>query len=159
AIDAVRDEAWPLVRDADEMHDALLTLACIADSEAHEREGWPDRLAELAQRPRATKLGAPGGVALWVPVERLACVCGLHPDARIAPALKVPAACAQPWEADAALVDVIRARLTGFGPLALDAIATPLGLPPASIATALAALEREGYVMRGRFTPGTTTDE
>ncbi|WP_338156501.1 Lhr family helicase [Burkholderia stabilis] len=71
----------------------------------------------------------------------------------------VPAACAQPWEADAALVDVIRARLTGFGPLALDAIAQPLGLPPASIATALAALEREGYVMRGRFTPGATTDE
>ena len=39
AIDAVRDEAWPLVRDADEMHDALLTLACIADSEARQRDG------------------------------------------------------------------------------------------------------------------------
>ncbi|MBN3800542.1 DEAD/DEAH box helicase, partial [Burkholderia sp. Ac-20392] len=159
AIDAVRDEAWPLVRDADEMHDALLTLACIADGEARKHEGWLDRLAELAERRRATKLAAPGGAALWVPVERLVCVRALHPDARITPALKVPAACAQPWEADAALVDVIRARLTGFGPLALDSIATPLGLPPASIATALAALEREGYVMRGRFTPGTTTDE
>ncbi|MCA7975596.1 DEAD/DEAH box helicase [Burkholderia cepacia] len=159
AIDAVRDEAWPLVRDADEMHDALLTLACIADSEAHAHEGWPDRLAELAERRRATKLVTPGGGALWVPVERLVCLRALHPDARIAPTLKVPAACAQPWEADAALVDVIRARLTGFGPLGLDAIATPLGLPPASVATALAALEREGYVMRGRFTPGTTTDE
>ncbi len=159
AIDAVRDEAWPLVRDADEMHDALLTLACIADSEAREHEGWPDRLAELAERRRATKLVAPGGAALWVPVERLVCVRALHPDARIAPALKEPAACAQPWEPDAALVDVIRARLTGFGPLSLDAIATPLGLPPASVATALAALEREGYVMRGRFTPGAATDE
>ncbi|RAF16856.1 hypothetical protein DN545_32785, partial [Burkholderia multivorans] len=63
--------------------------------------------------------------------------------------------CAQPWEADAACVELIRARLTGFGPLPLDAIARPLGLPPA----AAAALEREGYVMRGRFTPGTTVDE
>ncbi|WP_175796989.1 DEAD/DEAH box helicase [Burkholderia ambifaria] len=159
AIDAVRDEAWPLVRDADEMHDALLTLACVADSEAHAHDGWPERLAELAERRRATKLVTPDGAALWVPVERLVCMRALHPDARVAPALKVPAACAQPWDADAALVDVIRARLTGFGPLTLDTIAQPLGLPPATIATALAALEREGYVMRGRFTPGATTDE
>ncbi|MDR8728935.1 DEAD/DEAH box helicase [Burkholderia pseudomultivorans] len=159
AIDAVRDEAWPLVRDADEMHDALLTLACIADDEAQAHEGWPARLAELAERRRATKLATPDGAALWVPVERLVCLRALHPDARVAPALKIPAACAEPWEADAALVDVIRARLTGFGPLPLDAIAKPLGLPPAAVATALAALEREGYVMRGRFTPGTTSDE
>ncbi|MCA8091268.1 DEAD/DEAH box helicase [Burkholderia anthina] len=159
AIDAVRDEAWPLVRDADEMHDALLTLACVADREAHAHAGWPERLAELAGRRRATKLVTPDGAALWVPVERLVCLRALHPDARPAPVLKVPAACAQPWEADAALVDVIRARLTGFGPLTLDAIAQPLGLPPSAIATALAALEREGYVMRGRFTPGATVDE
>ncbi|MET3821042.1 ATP-dependent Lhr-like helicase [Burkholderia sp. PvR073] len=159
AIDAVRDEAWPLVRDADEMHDALLTLACVADSEAQAHDGWPERLAELAERRRATNLVTPDGVALWVPVERLVCIRALHPAARVAPALKVPATCAQPWDADAALVDVIRARLTGFGPLTLDAIAQPLGLPPATIATALAALEREGYVMRGRFTPGATTDE
>lgn len=94
-----------------------------------------------------------------MPVERLVCMRALHPDARFSPALKVPAACAQPWEADAALVDVIRARLTGFGPLTVGAIAEPLGLPPASVETALAALEREGYVMRGRFTPGATNDE
>ncbi|KAB0643724.1 DEAD/DEAH box helicase [Burkholderia latens] len=159
AIDAVRDEAWPLVRDADEMHDALLTLACIADNEAHEHEGWPEWLAQLAQRRRATRLVTPDGAALWVPVERLLCMRALHPDARVAPVLKVPPACAQPWEPDAALVDVIRARLTGFGPLTADAIARPLGLPPAATAAALAALEREGYVMRGRFTPGATTDE
>ncbi|RQR63804.1 ATP-dependent DNA helicase [Burkholderia sp. Bp9125] len=154
AIAAVRDEAWPLVRDADEMHEALLTLACIADDEAQAHDGWPAWLADLAARRRATKLVTPGGAALWVPVERLVCVRALHPDARCAPALKVPAACAAPWDADAARVDVIRARLTGFGPLALDAIAKPLGLPAASVIAALAALEQEGYVMRGRFTPG-----
>ncbi|QTO46253.1 DEAD/DEAH box helicase [Burkholderia latens] len=159
AIDAVRDEAWPLVRDADEMHDALLTLACVADNEAHAHDGWLAWLAQLAERRRATQLVTTDGAALWVPVERLVCVQALHPDARLAPALKVPPACAQPWEPDAALVDVIRARLTGFGPLTVDAIAEPLGIAPAAIATALAALEREGYVMRGRFTPGATTDE
>ncbi|HDR9052256.1 TPA: ATP-dependent DNA helicase, partial [Burkholderia vietnamiensis] len=159
AIAAVRDEAWPLARDAHEMHDALLTLACVADSEANAHDGWPAWLAALAEHRRATRCVTPDGQVLWVPVERLVCMRALHPDARFSPALKVPAACAQPWEADAALVDVIRARLTGFGPLTVGAIAEPLGLPPASVETALAALEREGYVMRGRFTPGATNDE
>ncbi|HDR9224747.1 TPA: ATP-dependent DNA helicase, partial [Burkholderia vietnamiensis] len=159
AIAAVRDEAWPLARDAHEMHDALLTLACVADSEANAHDGWPAWLAALAEHRRATRCVTPDGHVLWVPVERLVCMRALHPDARFSPALKVPAACAQPWEADAALVDVIRARLTGFGPLTVGAIAEPLGLPPASVETALAALEREGYVMRGRFTPGATNDE
>ncbi len=159
AIAAVRDEAWPLVRDTDEMHEALATLACIAEDEANAREGWPAWLAELAERRRATRLTIAKGKRLWVPVERLVCVSALHPDARRTPALKVPAACAAPWEADAALVDVIRARLTGFGPLTIDAIARPLGVPAERVAIALAALEREGYVMRGRFTPGATDDE
>lgn len=130
AIAAVRDEAWPLARDAHEMHDALLTLACVADSEANAHDGWPAWLAALAEHRRATRCVTPDGQVLWVPVERLVCMRALHPDARFSPALKVPAACAQPWEADAALVDVIRARLTGFGPLTVGAIAEPLGLPP-----------------------------
>src|SRR5205807_8296332 len=34
-----------------------------------------------------------------------------------------------------------------------------LGLDPMSIATGLAALEAEGFALRGRFTPATTADE
>lgn len=159
AIEAVRDEAWPLVRDADEMYDALLTLACVSDAEARAHEGWPAWLAELAKRGRATRMTVPGGATLWVPVERVVCLQALHPDAQFAPKLKVPDACAAPWEADAALVDVIRARLTGFGPLPVEAIAQPLGVSEGAAAAALAALEHEGYVMRGRFTPGGDVEE
>jgi len=159
AIEAVRDEAWPLVRDADEMYDALLTLACVSEEEAGAHAGWPAWLAELAARGRATRMTAPGGVALWVPVERLMCMRALRPDAHCEPALDIPAACAAPWEAGAALIDVIRARLTGFGPLSVEAIAQPLGVSRAAASTALAALEHEGYVMRGRFTPGTDIEE
>jgi ATP-dependent Lhr-like helicase len=98
AIAAVRDEAWPLARDAHEMHDALLTLACVADSEANAHDGWPAWLAALAEHRRATRCVTPDGHVLWVPVERLVCMRALHPDARFSPALKVPAACAQPWK-------------------------------------------------------------
>jgi ATP-dependent Lhr-like helicase len=40
-----------------------------------------------------------------------------------------------------------------------SALAAPLGLEPGEIATALAALQAEGFVMRGRFTPGAAADE
>jgi len=57
------------------------------------------------------------------------------------------------------LVELIRARLTGFGPLPVSLIARPLALPASAVAQALIRLESEGYVLRGRFTPGASEDE
>src|SRR5690606_30959264 len=47
AIEAVREQAWPDVRNADEMHEALVGLACVNDSEAAANDGWPGWLREL----------------------------------------------------------------------------------------------------------------
>jgi hypothetical protein len=58
------------------------------------------------------------------------------------------------WTEDDALVDIVRARLSGFGPLPAPVIARALAVPVSSVALALTRLEAEGYVMRGRFTPG-----
>ncbi|AJX35633.1 DEAD/DEAH box helicase [Burkholderia oklahomensis] len=156
AIDAVRDEAWPLVRDDDEMHDALVGLACVSDGEIDANDGWRACAERLAARKRAARLALADGRGLWLPAERVACMRALYGgDA----ALEPPPGFDAPWAPDAALVDVIRARLTGFGPLTADALAAPLALPASSVAIALAALEREGYAMRGRFTPGARDDE
>lgn len=176
AIDAVREQAWPLVRDDDEMHDALIGLACISDDEARANDGWLACLERLAAGGRATRImltdsPEPAGIpvdprhasarhrSLWIPVERIACMRALYGDAPAAPPLSPPPGFDARWESDAALVDVIRARLTGFGPQTVPAIAAPLALPHAALTRALAALEREGYVMRGRFTPGARNDE
>jgi ATP-dependent Lhr-like helicase len=43
--------------------------------------------------------------------------------------------------------------------LPLQAIAEPLGLPATQVTQALARLEREGYVLRGQFTPGAAQEE
>ncbi len=56
AIDAVRDEAWPEVRSADEMHEALMALGVVTDAEVARGEGWSAWLAALAQGRRATRL-------------------------------------------------------------------------------------------------------
>ncbi len=55
AIDAVREEAWPEVRNADEMHEALMGLGVVTSGEA-DRNGWVEWLHRLAKDHRATRL-------------------------------------------------------------------------------------------------------
>jgi ATP-dependent Lhr-like helicase len=162
AIDAVAQEAWPRVRNSDEMHEALVARACITHAEALANEGWHDWLAQLAAGGRATFLHR-DGAGFWVALERLACVQAAYPDAIATPALVIPERFTgngdEAWTRDAALVEILRARLAGFGPLPVDAIAAALALPESTVTIALAQLEAEGYVMRGRFTPGASTEE
>ncbi|MFX1739154.1 DEAD/DEAH box helicase [Paraburkholderia sp. A1RI_3L] len=159
AIESVAAEAWPLVRNADEMHEALMGLACINEREAEKSDGWPACLAALAQAGRATRMKVALGDALWVPVERLTCLEALYPQAPCEPALRPPVGHDAPWHEEDALVEVIRARLTGFAPQPVPVIARSLALPASAVALALTKLEAEGYVMRGRFTPGAADDE
>jgi ATP-dependent Lhr-like helicase len=159
AIESVRDEAWPQARNTDEMHEALTGLACITEAEARRREGWPAWLAALAESGRATRLRIADGDAVWLPVERLTCFESLYPGASFAPLLAAPKGYTESWTAEDALLDVLRARLTGFGPLPVSAIAGALHLPAASVEQSLMRLEAEGYVMRGRFTPQAGEEE
>ncbi len=52
---------------------------------------------------------------------------------------------------DEALIEIVRGRLEGLGPVTASAIADSLALPVSRINIALAALEAEGFAMRGRF--------
>ncbi|AIP37890.1 DEAD/H associated family protein [Paraburkholderia xenovorans LB400] len=159
AIESVRDDAWPQARNADEMHEALTGLACITDTEARHHEGWPAWLASLAESGRATRLQIADDAGVWLPIERLTCFESLYPEARFSPPLAAPKGYTDSWNADDALLDVLRARLTGFGPLPASAIAAALKLPAASVEQSLMRLEAEGYVMRGRFTPQAAEEE
>ncbi|TWI69781.1 ATP-dependent Lhr-like helicase [Pseudoduganella lurida] len=162
AIEAVADEAWPGVRNADEMHEALVGLACITRAEADTDDGWNTWLAALAGSGRATRLQG-GGADFWVALERLAMVQAAYPKAVATPALAIPETLAmngdEAWTRDAALVELLRARLSGFGPQPLATIASSLALPESTVTIALTSLESEGYVMRGRFTPGVADEE
>jgi ATP-dependent Lhr-like helicase len=71
----------------------------------------------------------------------------------MAPSITVPATYARDWSREEAALAVVRARLTGLGPVTADALAKQLGLPKSDVDMALLALESEGFVMRGRFTP------
>jgi len=159
AIQAVRDEAWPTPSGIDEMHEALMSLACITDAEAQANPHWLDWLNALADSGRASLLRINARQSLWLALERLTCFKSIYPQARLLPALQALPGFDEVWEPDEAMLEVIRARLSAFGPLPLDAIAEPLGLTVNQVTQALAQLEREGYVLRGRFTPGASVEQ
>ncbi len=153
AIAAVRAEAWPEARNADEMHEALIGLGAIGVDEARANADWPKLLAELAADGRATRMDR-GTAALWIAAERLPQLRAVHPDAAVAPAIEAPEEfAAVAWTPEDALVDLVRARLTGLGPATAAVLATSFALPQSGIDAALLRLEGEGYVMRGHFDP------
>ncbi|HEX6614108.1 MAG TPA: ATP-dependent DNA helicase, partial [Rhodanobacteraceae bacterium] len=156
AIAAVREEAWPQPRDADEMHEALLALGAINGDEAARNAGWIEPLQGLARAGRATLLDS----RLWVATESLPMWRAVHADARVEPAVEPPAEfAAKPWTREQALAEIVRARLGCLGPVQASAIADTFAVPQPDIELALGALEREGFVMRGRFTPNASLEE
>ena len=159
AITAVRDEAWPTPTSVDEMHEALMSLACITETEAQANPDWLDWLNALADSGRASRLQINAVQSLWLALERLTCLRAIYPQAIWVPPLAALPGFDETWEPDEAVLELIRARLSAFGPLPLKAIAGPLGLPAAQVTQALAQLEREGYVLRGQFTPGAPDEQ
>ncbi len=91
---------------------------------------------------------------MWVTAERLPLFTALFPDGVCEPPLVTPAAHAQPIEPQAALIEVVRGRLQGSGPVTTLALAQAIGLPLTRIEAALAALQAEGFAMRGAFSAG-----
>ena len=159
AIARVREEAWPDAGNADELHDALVWLGFATAAEAEEAAGWPEWLAALARQNRVARLHLPQAT-LWIAAERLTQFRSLWPGARPEPAIAAPADYARRvWSREEALVEILRGRLEGQGPVTQGTLAAPLGLAPAEIAAALAALEAEGFALRGRFTPAAAADE
>src|SRR5207248_4725715 len=145
AIDRVREEAWPEAGNADEMHDALLGLAFITSDEAGKPEGWRAHLAALAADRRATTcvIGDQCGSEkrLWIAAERLPQFQIVFPNARYAPAIAAPEEFARRlWSREDALVEIVRSRLEGLGPVTAAAIADSMNVALGDVEAALAKL-------------------
>jgi ATP-dependent Lhr-like helicase len=159
AIARVRAEAWPDAANADELHDSLVWLGFAGASEAEAAPGWDEWLGALAQQNRVARLHAPQAT-LWIAAERLTQFQALFPQATLDPAIAAPGdAGERVWSREEALIEILRGRLEGLGPVTQEALAASLGLAPAEIAASLAALEVEGFALRGRFTAAAADDE
>jgi len=153
AIARVRAEAWPDPTNEEELHDALYWLGCLNTAEVEAVPEWGDWLKSLADAKRVTSLRLPQAT-VWVTSDRLAQFRAVWPDPPAGRDMADPTP-----SREEALVEILRGRLEGLGPVTPTALATPLGLDADEIAPALMALQTEGFALRGRFSPGTNADE
>lgn len=128
AIDEVVRESWPVVRDADELHDALLTLVWVPCETVIE---WQPFLPELTESGRAMELSARG----WVTTEHRE---GVE---------RVLAG-----EDDPTLAGILQGWMESIGPTTVEELAARLHLPIEPVQAAMVRLEASGQVLRGRFT-------
>ena len=152
AIRRVRAEVWPEARNADELHDALLSLGFLTGSEIDAQPPWRALIDELASARRATRLGL-GASGLFVAAERLPEFEAVFASVDPTPAIEAPADYSKPWAREAALVEIVRDRLQGLGPIRASELAASLALPVSQTDAAVLQLESEGVAMRGSFTP------
>ncbi|MGA8523880.1 MAG: DEAD/DEAH box helicase [Candidatus Dormiibacterota bacterium] len=154
AIARVRGEAAPDPRDHDELHDLLVAL--VAARPVASWEGWFD---ELVERGRALTVSN-GGEVFWCAMERAAGVEALWPGATLTPPpVTVPRAQAAAPDRDALVASILRGHLEVSGPMTATALSTVTGLRPAEVEIGLAVVEGEGFVIRGRFDPGSSDDQ
>jgi ATP-dependent Lhr-like helicase len=128
AIAEVSAESWPVVRDADELHDALMSLVVMPPDSVW--SAWFDQL--VADRRAEVVEG------WWTCAERLEVA---------------RAAYGQPGESrDEAVTEILRGWLECSGPASASVLANRLRLDGAAIEAGLLRLETQGQVLRGKFT-------
>ncbi len=155
AILRVRAETWPEAANADELHDALMWLGFLTAEEIQNFANGPALAEALALSGRAAKLRVHNTLSLWLPAERLPQFLAMWPNAALDPQISAPPPYAsRNWSPQDALVEILRSRLEGLGPIGEVTIAEQLSLPFTQVSAALASLQSEGFAMRGMFTPG-----
>jgi ATP-dependent helicase Lhr and Lhr-like helicase len=170
AIAQVREEAWPDVRDADELHDVLHTLVALpagrapldrTDPLAPIRAGeggcphmgsagnhWVGYFERLVSEGRAASAESGGGI-YWVAAERAKTFLVLSPEARFAQEL-VDVEMVAPSRDDA-LLTLVTGWMSHLGPVTASQLGEILGIPASEISNALLRMEASGTVLRGDF--------
>ncbi|MET0403564.1 MAG: DEAD/DEAH box helicase [Cystobacter sp.] len=146
AIEQVVRDAAPPLRDADELHDALLQLILLP--EARVPGGFVKGL--MAQR-RVAWLEV-GPARYLVPAERVSVLRALFPGVPLMPALE-PLPGDKPVEREAAVALVVRGWMELLGPTTVAELAAITSLDESEVNIALHQLEGAGGILRGRFRP------
>ena len=166
--EAIEDEsrnAWPRVRDADELHDALLTLCLLPET----YQGWPvgsplpeDRetwFSELVEAGRAFRLRYRDGSWAWVATENLSLVLSAFPEASLEPEPPATTIDSPDVLQDDAILAILRGWVESTGPFTSGEMAQTLGFSHSDVKITIARLEAEGVVLRGYFRPGNSEEE
>jgi ATP-dependent Lhr-like helicase len=180
AIAQVREEAWPDVRDADELHDVLHTLVALPEDLGSGENGrtsletavsgcphmgadrgqWTGYFERLMNEGRAgvavvpegeTPSGQPAGRRrYWVSAERARSFSALFPSAAYEHSL-ADVETGKSSRDDASLT-LVTGWMSHLGPATASQLGAELGLAASDIEKALLRMEASGTVLRGNFT-------
>lgn len=160
AIESVVDESQPLIRDPDELHDALVSRFLVpvlqTSNEILQRLSFqPNQhtteLAALVESQRIIQVQLDEETAAWVPVERWPPVQLVWSESSSTTEIQVPTTVRQDWNEEEALVAILRGLIEISGPLTAVDISQLLKIPTHRVFGGLVALEGEGLVLRGHF--------
>src|SRR5262249_47382623 len=132
-----------------------LTLSFLTAEEVARTPGWPALMQGLVRSRRSVRLlpGAQGPAQeLWLAAEQRATFESLYPQSQMQP--REAGLSSEPVSPEGALAGIVRGRLGAAGPITAAALGAPLGIGASTLQAALAGLEREGSVLRGRFSEG-----
>jgi ATP-dependent Lhr-like helicase len=182
AIAQVQQEAWPDVRDADELHDVLHTLvmmpvdrklqpSALTHPDMHSPLASPSSMLtanwhgffDRLERENRAVIAEIASKQYWVAAERLEWFRAIHP---VEPGLVPSLATNQETTAttkdmpsrskpgsDDALLTAVQGWMPHLGPTAASEIGELLGLPATEIEKALLRMEASGAILRGQFRP------
>ncbi|HEX5070412.1 MAG TPA: DEAD/DEAH box helicase, partial [Vicinamibacterales bacterium] len=145
AIEQVVSDAWPDVRDADELHDALLTLVALPAAGMGPWTAFADALATQHRAAIATARDR----AWWVSAERVKAFVAIVPEATGLDGL--PDVSTGPTSAVDARVAMVQGWMQHAGPVTAGELARRIGLDAGDVHEAMLRLEAAGSVLRGKF--------
>jgi ATP-dependent Lhr-like helicase len=181
AIDSVRRELRPDLRDEHELHDLLHSLVALplnfleqAKAESRDVRHWPHYFDRLVETGRAQVIDL-NGIACWAATERRPHITALEQggalpqdvvilnevtDPCISPLpLPVLPDAVESVSKEAAIKQCAQGWAQILGPTTAASFAERLGLDPSAIFQAFLAMEMQGLLMRGAFEFAPTQDD
>ena len=166
AIDAVVEEAWPTVRDEDELFDVLQVMGWMPVKEG---ESWRDELESLVANGRVLFLRVNPNDSLgfnfregWTTREHVARIQALFPQVEILAGAQDDMVMNNNDEtpsSESAAFYVIQGWMPHIGPVSEKELADWLGMATSQVHQALLQLEGQGQVLRGYFHPSALEEE
>ena len=171
AIAQVREESWPDVRDADELHDSLQTLVAfpadfaraipgatgpaLAEVVQRSLAGWTPYFEQLVSGRRVVRCGV-GDRAYWIAAEKAPVFAMLFPTAQFEPS---PAATqSREIAREEAIAQCVTGWMSHAGVVSVATLSEILGLSTSDIEKAMLRLEASGSALRGSFSGAAETE-
>jgi len=153
AIDTVRRQLWPDIRDEHEFHDLLLALVVLPLSfiDTEQARDWPGFYERLVRNGRVQTIDL-NGHPFWIATERLETASALLPQE-----VKSEKDTTEVTKSEA-ILKCVQGWLQILGPITANALANLLHVAPRAILQAFLHMEMQGLLLRGVFENSATDD-